>query len=292
MISEIETLAPGLILATDHEGGQVQRFRDGFTELPPMRLFGRLYEREPERALRLLYSTGRLAASELREIGLHTAFSPVLDLFNQNNGIGDRALHGDPDVVVRLAREFIEGLNHGGLLPVGKHFPGHGTAIGDTHHAVVRDDRPRARIEASDLKVFRELIARKSLHAVMVAHVVYPQVDASPAGSSGPWLKGILRDEIGFDGVVFSDDLSMRGIHAGGDASAKALLEAGCDMVLICHGPQLLRRSLDELSDEDVERYGRALDERWRRVQRRLAEAVVEDDWDVDGVREELRRLK
>lgn len=280
-----------MILATDHEGGRVQRFKDGFTRLPPMRLFGRLYEREPERALQLLYSTGRLAASELREIGLHTAFSPVLDLFSEDNAIGDRALHDDSDVVVRLAHELIRGLNAGGLLPVGKHFPGHGTAVGDTHLGMVRDDRSRAQIEASDLRVFRELIIEKSLQAVMAAHVVYPQVDDVPAGSSERWLKEILRDEIGFDGVVFSDDLAME----GNDAPAGALLEAGCDMVLVCRGSQLLKRVLDELSDEAIERHGRALDQRWRRVQQRLAEIAaedVEDDWNADATREELAALE
>lgn len=288
LISEIGEISPGLILAVDHEGGRVQRFKKDFTRLAPMRSFGRLYGREPERALNLLYSAGRLAASELRAVGLHTSFSPVLDLFNDNNGIGDRALHRDPDVVARLARPFIKGLAAGGLLPVGKHFPGHGTAAGDTHCDVVKDDRPRARIDASDLKVFRELIAEGSLDAVMAAHVIYPKVDAAPAGLSGRWLKEILRDEIGFDGVVFSDDLAMRGIHANGDAPAEALLEAGCDMVLICRDPGLLRRALDGLSGEALERRGRTLGERWRRVQQRLAEVGAEDHWDVGAAREEL----
>lgn len=292
LISEITEVSPGLILAADHEGGRVQRFKEGFTRLPPMRSFGRLYEREPERSLDLLYSAGRLTASELRETGLHTAFSPVLDLFSENNGIGDRALHGDPDVVVRLARSFIKGLTAGGLLPVGKHFPGHGTVAGDTHCDVVEDDRSYEQIAASDLKAFRDLIEESSLQAVMAAHVIYPKVDAAPAGLSRRWLKEILRDEIGFDGVVFSDDLAMRGIHADGDAAAGALLEAGCDMVLICRDSQLLRRAVDGLSDEELERRGRALDERWRRVQRRLAEAAAEDDWDADDAREELATFR
>ncbi len=289
-IYEIKEVAQHLILAVDHEGGRVQRLRRGFTRLPPMRWFGRMFEREPERALHLSYAAARLAATELSEIGIHTGFSPVLDLAGANEAIGDRALHADPGVVVQLGREFIAGLRDGGLLPVGKHFPGHGTVSGDTHNTVVEDRREYAEIEAADLSVFRELIARAELAAVMAAHVVYPQVDTQPAGLSERWLKRILRDEIGFDGLVFSDDLAMRGVRAhGGAAPLRRMLEAGCDMVLICRDRRLLRRALAELSDEEIRRYAERLGQRFQ-DQRVMAISSEKNqvNWDLEGAREEL----
>ncbi len=292
LISQIREADPDLILAVDHEGGQVQRFKRGFTRLPPMRRFGQLFDRDPQQALRLIRATGWLVSLELREVGVHTGFSPVLDLFGANKAIGDRALHAVPEVVVQLGGEFIKGLHDGGLLPVGKHFPGHGTVSGDTHDAVVKDDRPRAQIEATDLKVFHDLITSGMLTAVMATHVAYPQVDAPPASSSGRWLKEILRQEIGFQGIVFSDDLAMQGIcSADGDVSVRRMLEAGCDMVLICHDSELLQRALDELPSQKIHRRAEALGERWEPIRRRLEQASAGKRWDAETTREELRTL-
>ena len=275
LINEINEVASGLIFATDHEGGRVQRFKDGFTRLPPMRLFGKLFDRDPERALHLIHASGHLVSTELREVGIHTGFSPVLDLFGKSNVIGDRALHTEPDAAVKLAHSFIEGLHDGGLMPVGKHFPGHGTVAGDTHDKVVEDPRGYEKIKASDLKVFRDLTASKMLMAVMTAHVIYPQVDTRPVGLSRHWLIQILRKELEFDGLIFSDDLAMKGIqNIGNGVSAREMLEAGCDMVLICRDRNLLQRSLDDLSDTDIELYASRLGKRWERGCRRLAQGT------------------
>lgn len=292
LISGIREISPGLILAVDHEGGRVQRFREGFTRLPPMRLFGELFERDSQRALRLAYATGRLAAMELGEAGIHTGLSPVLDLAGASKVIGDRALHHSPEVVVKLARQLMLGMKDGGLLPVGKHFPGHGTAPGDTHRETVEDQRTLAQIMAADLQVFRELIADGTLPALMPAHVVYPRVDALSASVSRVWLKKILRSELGFDGIVISDDLAMSGIHAGGDQiSAKRLFDAGCDMVLICNSLRLLQNTLEELPDNEVQRYARALGERWENVSRASATTSEKRPFDAGAAREELEFL-
>ena len=296
LVSEIKEIDPSVFLAVDHEGGAVQRFRNGFTRLPPMQAFGILHDRNPQRALRLAQATGRLVAQELREVGIDTGFSPVLDLRGASEVIGKRALHHDPDVVAHLGEAFIRGLQTGGaaggILPVGKHFPGHGTAKGDTHRAVVSDDRPLEEIRRTDLKAFGDLVAGGRLRAVMTAHVVYPQVDALPVSRSRRWLGEILRGALGFDGVVFSDDLSMRGVRpAAGKITAKPLLEAGCDMVLICHDLQLLRDSLAELSDEEVGRYAETLGERLEQALGKPVGDFDQEDFDADAVRTELQKL-
>ncbi len=241
LTAEIHALrTPALLIAVDHEGGRVQRFRDGFTAIPAMRELGMAWEKNANTAKQLAQDTGYVLAPELRAHGVDLTFAPVLDVdFKRSSVIGDRAFHADPEIIAPLAQALVHGFNLGGMSSVGKHFPGHGHVRADSHHEVPVDDRSYIDIEQCDLIPFRRLIGA-GLGAVMPAHVIYPQVDAQPAGFSSKWLKQILRKQLEFDGVIFSDDLSMEGAKAGAGvggvvARANAALSAGCDMVLVCN---------------------------------------------------------
>ena len=240
LTAEIRRLrSPPLLIAVDHEGGRVQRFREGFTRLPPMRSLGEIWEEHPQRAKHLARDTGYVLAAELRAHGVDLSFTPVLDLdFGNSAVIGNRAFHATPEAVIELAGALIDGLELAGMASCGKHFPGHGFIAADSHTDVPVDTRSLAQIEAADLVPFRELIA-KGLSSVMPAHVIYPAVDDKPAGFSSIWLSQILREQLGFQGMIFSDDLSMEGARVAGDivARAEAALDAGCDMVLVCNNP-------------------------------------------------------
>ncbi len=246
LTAAIRALRPTpLLIAVDHEGGRVQRFLDGFTRIPPMRELGRLWDRFPQRARHLAHQTGFVLAAELRGCGIDFSFTPVLDVdHGQSSVIGDRAFHSDPQAIAELAHHLLMGMKQAGMHTVGKHFPGHGFVAADSHLAIPMDERPFVDIELCDLIPFRQMILF-GLTAVMPAHVIYPAVDSRPAGFSPVWLKEILRNQIGFEGCIFSDDLSMEGATVAGGIvqRASAALNAGCDMVLVCNKPE----SADEL---------------------------------------------
>jgi beta-N-acetylhexosaminidase len=229
---------PRLLIAVDHEGGRVQRFRsDGFTVLPAMAKIGRLWMRDPMRAMSLATSTGLILAAELRACGVDLSFAPVLDLdYGVSKVIGDRSFHRDPRVVAMLARALVQGMSMVGMAACGKHFPGHGAVAADSHHAMPVDPRTLTRILKEDAAPY-EWLGDIVLPAVMPAHVIYPKVDDKPAGFSRRWIQDVLRQKLAYDGVIFSDDLTMEGAKVVGDikARATAAIEAGCDMILVCN---------------------------------------------------------
>jgi len=285
LTSEIKTTRPDVLICVDHEGGRVQRFRtDGFTHLPPMRMLGEMWMNDGRRgsgtgaleATDAATATGFVLGAELRACGVDLAFAPVLDLDHGRSGvIGDRAFHRDPRVATLLAKSLMHGLLLAGMRNCGKHFPGHGFAKADSHVDVPTDTRSLKAILADDARPYEWLST--SLASVMPAHIVYPKVDALPAGFSERWLKDVLRLQLGFTGAVFSDDLSMEGArHLGGttvsysDAAAVAL-NAGCDLVLLCNQSLDGGRAVDELLDG-------------------LAEAAHQGQWQPDPD-SEARRL-
>ena len=244
--------APPLLIAVDHEGGRVQRFRDGFTKIPAMRELGKVWNTHPQRARHLAQQAGYVLAAELRACGVDFSFTPVLDVdYGQSSVIGDRAFHSDPQAIAELAHSLLIGLRQGGMHAVGKHFPGHGFVRADSHLDVPVDERKFVDIELYDLVPFRQMF-EYGLTAVMPAHVIYPKVDSLPAGFSPIWLKHILRGRLGFEGCILSDDLSMEGATVAGDIlqRAESALNAGCDMVLVCNQPELAGKLLQGLHYE------------------------------------------
>lgn len=228
---------PRLIIAVDHEGGRVQRFREGFTVLPPAASFGATFDHDPDSARGLALDAGWLMAAELRACGVDVSFAPVLDLDRKRSQvIGDRAFHARADVVTQLARAFARGMRDAGMAAIGKHFPGHGAVEEDSHVALPVDSRDLASIQLDDLVPF-ERLANDGLAGIMTAHLLVPAVDAYPVSFSRRWVSGILRGQLGFSGAVFSDDLSMGGARGEGAPGARAALAlaAGCDVVLVCN---------------------------------------------------------
>mgnify|MGYP005819754341 CR=1 FL=1 len=249
LVAEIRALrAPALLVAVDHEGGCVQRFREGFTRLPPMRRLGLEYRMDAARGHALARQTGWLLAAELRALGVDLALAPVVDLdYGVNAAIGDRAFDRDPDVVGTLAGALMAGMRDAGMAATAKHFPGHGGVAADSHVALPVDRRELVDLEP-DLRPFRRLIAN-GLPSVMAAHVVFPAVDRWPVSLSGRWLAEVLRGELEFRGAVFTDDLGMAGARAGGDivARARRALAAGADMLPICNDRAAVTAALDGL---------------------------------------------
>jgi beta-N-acetylhexosaminidase len=258
LTAEIKKLRPDVLISIDHEGGRVQRCRtDGFTHLPAMRKLGELWASKNKSshsaesaaiAMAAATACGYVLATELRACGVDFSFTPVLDLdFGRSGVIGDRAFSRDPQITFALAKSLNEGLRLAGMANCGKHFPGHGWAEADSHVAIPVDERPLEQILNDDAKPYEWLDL--SLTAVMPAHVIYPKVDKNPAGFSKVWLHSILRQELGFEGVIFSDDLSMEGASVAGSVvkGADMALEAGCDAVLICNRPDLADQLLSQL---------------------------------------------
>lgn len=259
LCAEIKAIRPDVLICVDHEGGRVQRFKtDGFTHVPPMRRLGEMWMDDGQdgvgsgalAAIEAATASGYVLAAELRACGVDLTFTPVLDLdWGESGVIGDRAFHRDPRVVSVLARALMQGLLQAGMANCGKHFPGHGFVKADSHVAVPVDERPLAEILADDAKPYEW--TSTALTSVMPAHVIYPKVDAAPAGFSKLWLQDILRAQMGFTGAIFSDDLSMEGASVAGSPTqgAIAALNAGCDMVLLCNQSMKGGRVLDALLD-------------------------------------------
>jgi len=249
LVADIHGLRePRLLVAVDQEGGRVQRFRSQFTRLPPPARFGTLYDDGPGPAVELIRDCGWLMAAELRACGVDFSFAPSLDLYTRESVvIGSRALHRDPQVVAILAHAFMTGMSRAGMCGVGKHFPGHGSVEGDSHLVLPVDERDLETIRSADMLVFERMI-HYGLPALLAAHVVYSKVDAQPAGYSHVWLKQVLRDELGFTGAEFSDDLGMAGasLDGGAPAQARLALGAGCDMVLLCNDRSAVESVIDD----------------------------------------------
>ena len=248
LTAEVHALrSPPLPIAIDHEGGRVQRCRDGFTRLPPMRRLGELWERSTQEALTAAHDIGFVLAAELRQSGVDLSFTPVLDLdWGRSGVIGDRSFHADPAAVAQLAGALIRGLRRAGMAACGKHFPGHGWAEADSHVAFPVDPRNLAEL-ATDMEPYRLL----KLDAVMPAHVIFPEVDSLPAGFSPIWISK-LRKQLGFEGVIFSDDLSMAAASIAGDIVGRtsAAWNAGCDMLLVCNSPAAVGDLLEHWQPE------------------------------------------
>ncbi|MBU0655867.1 MAG: beta-N-acetylhexosaminidase [Gammaproteobacteria bacterium] len=242
---------PHLLVAVDQEGGRVQRFRTGFNRLPPAGTFGRLYRQSPQAAKQAVQLSGWLMAAELQTVGVDYSFAPVLDIDRGIcSAIGDRAFSQDAQGVAQLAAAWMQGVRQAGMASVGKHFPGHGGVAADSHLALPCDPRSFAELWEEELAPFRHLIDQ-GLEAVMPAHVVYPDVDAQPAGFSSHWLQDILRGQMGFQGVIVSDALDMAAAEAAGGfvERSRAALAAGCDQILLCNNRPAAAQVVEALGD-------------------------------------------
>ncbi|MFC3151259.1 beta-N-acetylhexosaminidase [Litoribrevibacter euphylliae] len=262
LCSEIKSINPKLFISVDHEGGRVQRFRDGFTKIPAMGAIGRLYHDHQRFAMRIAELAGFVMAAELRLCGVDLSYAPVLDLdLGLNEVIGDRSFSDRPDVVADLSVCLLNGIEHAGMAGVGKHFPGHGHVDCDSHHELPHDARSYDEILNKDVFPFRLLI-ESGLHGIMPAHVIYDQVDSErPAGFSARWLQQELRAGLGFKGIIFSDDLSMQGaVKAEPTAGGRALaaIDAGCNLLLVCNDPDAARAVLETLTEQSVQPFAGA----------------------------------
>ncbi|MFT5542835.1 MAG: beta-N-acetylhexosaminidase [Glaciecola sp.] len=256
-----KTVKKPFLISVDHEGGRVQRFIEGFTKIPAMSNIEAFKHSEAEQAA-LAESMGFCMAYELLKLNIDISFAPVLDLNGVSEVIGNRAFSAQPEQVVKLSAAYINGMHGAGMKSTGKHFPGHGSVREDSHIAMPHDSRSLEEISARDMRVFEALIASDLVDAIMPAHVIYSQVDDKPAGFSSVWINQILRQKLGFNGVVFSDDLSMQAASIAGSVTERAekALGAGCDMVLVCNAPSEAEKVLDGLSQQNT------YSERWLKL--------------------------
>jgi beta-N-acetylhexosaminidase len=252
LVASIRALRrPPLLIAVDHEGGRVQRFREGFSAIPPMRRIGREYDRDPDEALNLARTAGWLIGSELGAADIDLSFAPCIDLDRgMSEVIGERAFHSDPDAVAAMAASFCRGLRAAGMVAIAKHFPGHGAVVSDSHEKLPVDRREYGDI-LDDMRPYETLIRHRLLAGVMLAHVVYVEADPLPAGFSRYWIEEQLRSQLGFDGAVFCDDLSMKATVEFGSMPRRAerALQAGCDMVLVCNDRPAAQATVATLKD-------------------------------------------
>ena len=251
LIASIKQCNDHLLVAVDQEGGRVQRFRDQFLTLPELRAIGVEYEKDPKQGIAAAKLCAWAMAAELMQYGVDISFAPVLDLFDVNSPvIKDRAFSGDGATVGEIGLAYIEGMQDAGMAATGKHFPGHGKVLADSHTELPSDTRSLDEIRKNDLIPFAQCI--QSLDAIMPAHIVFPEVDEHCAGFSKVWIEGLLRAELGFDGVVFSDDLTMDAAHSAGTITERAdlALAAGCDMVLVCNHPEQAAAVVDYLHEK------------------------------------------
>lgn len=251
LVADIRQQNPGILIAVDHEGGRVQRFRHEFIRIPPMRVLARLWECDPAQAVVIAEDIGWLMAAELIELDIDISFAPVLDIdWSRSEIIGDRAFGTATEQVIALAGSFMRGMHAAGMAATGKHFPGHGWVAADSHLDTPCDERSYDLLCAADIKPFQALIDQ-GLEAIMPAHIIYQQLDQKTAGFSEFWLKRILRETLGFRGVIFSDDLSMAGASAAGGfiQRTQAALYAGCDMALVCNHPEGAQQVLTYLDN-------------------------------------------
>ena len=253
LVAEITSINPNLLLTVDHEGGRVQRFRDGFTRVPAMGKLGLLFKLDPALALQAAKASAQVLALELLNVGIHLTYAPVLDVdYGRNQVIGDRGFSTEIDAINQLSYAFMQGLKSVDFTVVAKHFPGHGWVNLDSHVACPVDERSLACIMDADLSVFKQQLP--SIDWMMPAHVVYEQVDTEPAGFSRIWLQDILRKQLGFSGRIVSDDLSMAGAAVKGDYAqrAQAALQAGCDVLLACNSSVASHQILQAMADLSV----------------------------------------
>ncbi|MGB0894632.1 MAG: beta-N-acetylhexosaminidase [Parashewanella sp.] len=262
LVKSIRHVRPELLIAVDHEGGRVQRFIKEFTHIPAMGAILPTANNDKQQAVKWARELGFLMAIELLACDIDLSFAPVLDINGISDVIGTRAFADEPQMVTLLSDAFIDGLTDAGMGAVGKHFPGHGSVQADSHIAISKDNRDKQAIFEQDMLPFKAHISNSKLRGIMPAHVIYSQLDDKPAGFSSFWLQDILRNELGFNGVIFSDDLGMKGASVAGDflERAQAALTAGCDMILVCNNPDAVKLLLADFSwPDDAPRFPASL---------------------------------
>lgn len=284
LTDHMRQVRPDILIAVDQEGGRVQRLRQGFTLLPAMGKFGELYTSDPQHALELAEKCGWLMAIEVLAGGIDFSFAPVLDLNDISDVIGDRSFAQNIQDIIPLASAFLKGMKRAGMASTGKHFPGHGSVKADSHIAAAIDTRPYAEIQQKDMQTFIQL--QPQLDALMPAHVIYSQVDPNPAGFSEFWIQKVLRQELGFDGVLFSDDLSMQAacVAGGADARIQAALKAGCDMGLVCNDRAAQCIALEGIVDLPLPNQ-----QRLERMRGNIPNIQIDDELDLGEEWREIR---
>lgn len=277
LIEEMRSVSSELIIAVDQEGGRVQRLQEGFTRLPTMRTIGEMRAKDPQAARQYAHDCGIVIATELKAVGVDVSFTPVLDLDRGSSVINDRAFSENPAIVTELAGRLIDGLHCCGSVAVGKHFPGHGSVMPDTHKEVVHDERCFEDIMSNDAKPFIDLVAANKLDAVMFSHIIYPSVDDQPASLSVPWLHDMLRQQIGFQGFVFSDDIGMAGSTNPDILQIKRALNAGCNMIITSNDHNMTDRIIDSFDDAEAMTHRAGVMQRWREINDKAAGRCIDN---------------